>query len=302
MVPRRRVGIVTPAYAAGIIDGEGCLYVQVSKRTDTYTPVVSVGMTDRGKVVLDGLAEAFGGRVRLYRPETKKWAAARVWRLNGPAASAFLWVVVGHLVVKGEQAELLLRLQAIIDGTKRPGARPCWTDDDREAARSIWLRVKELNHKGPTVDVFAEAAEPPVPGASLYALLVGGAWVMPQRSLFSDLGWEPQSGPWPESGIVRNGVCWTLSDTAYPSEGGGCSLSDILEPNASPRYSLSPKAAAGILRRAARRGRELPPTLRAALEALAASAPSVPTPTPAARPSRRRKAGTSSSPPSTPAT
>jgi len=47
------------------------------------------------------------------------------------------------------------------------------------------------------------------------------------------------------------------------------SLSEVLEPEAMPRYFLSPKAAQGILRRAAKRGRDLPPMLQQALEALA---------------------------------
>jgi len=47
------------------------------------------------------------------------------------------------------------------------------------------------------------------------------------------------------------------------------SLSDVLEtqPDLS-RYYLSPKAATGILRRAAKRGRELPPQLAEALSRL----------------------------------
>jgi hypothetical protein len=51
---------------------------------------------------------------------------------------------------------------------------------------------------------------------------------------------------------------------------GVCSLSDILETGAVPqRYYLSPKACSGILRRAAKRGKELPPQLAAALQAVA---------------------------------
>jgi hypothetical protein len=47
-------------------------------------------------------------------------------------------------------------------------------------------------------------------------------------------------------------------------------LSDVLETGPLPeRYSLSAKACSGILRRAERRGEELPPMLKAAL--LAAS-------------------------------
>jgi hypothetical protein len=59
------------------------------------------------------------------------------------------------------------------------------------------------------------------------------------------------------------------NDTLVPShsDGGVCSLSDILETGDVPqRYYLSPKACAGILRRAAKRGRLLPPSLAQALE------------------------------------
>jgi hypothetical protein len=48
-------------------------------------------------------------------------------------------------------------------------------------------------------------------------------------------------------------------------------LSMILEVQADSRYELSSRAAAGILRRAGRRGRKLPEALQAALEAVAAA-------------------------------
>jgi hypothetical protein len=64
----------------------------------------------------------------------------------------------------------------------------------------------------------------------------------------------------------------TLSGSEFPSAVAASSLSDILE---SPgphlrKYFLSAKAAQGILRRAAKRGRALPPALQQALESLAA--------------------------------
>jgi hypothetical protein len=53
-----------------------------------------------------------------------------------------------------------------------------------------------------------------------------------------------------------------------------CSLSDILETGAVPqRFFLSARACAGILRRAERRGKELPPQLQAALTAVAQTGP-----------------------------
>ena len=43
-------------------------------------------------------------------------------------------------------------------------------------------------------------------------------------------------------------------------------LLDVLEVDADPKYDHSPKAAAGIIRRAKARGKELPPILQTALE------------------------------------
>jgi len=70
---------------------------------------------------------------------------------------------------------------------------------------------------------------------------------------------------------------WTLNGSEHNgthapsrSDGGVCSLSDVLETGElPPRFSLSAKACAGILRRAQRRGKDLPTMLKAAL--LAAS-------------------------------
>ena len=50
-------------------------------------------------------------------------------------------------------------------------------------------------------------------------------------------------------------------------------LSSILMEDVPDRYSLSPKACQGILRRAAKRGKELPEVLKAALEQQARDAP-----------------------------
>lgn len=50
-----------------------------------------------------------------------------------------------------------------------------------------------------------------------------------------------------------------LATSESPNDAVACSLSSVLETGSHlRRYSLSPKACAGILRRAARRGRELP--------------------------------------------
>ena len=51
-----------------------------------------------------------------------------------------------------------------------------------------------------------------------------------------------------------------------PKDGVESHLSQILEDNLHPKFYLSAKACQGILNRAERRGKELPPTLKKALE------------------------------------
>jgi hypothetical protein len=68
--------------------------------------------------------------------------------------------------------------------------------------------------------------------------------------------------------MAWRGECWTLDTSESPSDAAACSLSDILESKVPSRFFLSSKAAKGILRRAERRGRELPAQLQAALRAV----------------------------------
>ena len=94
----------------------------------------------------------------------------------------------------------------------------------------------------------------------------------------------PCSTAWRGSGMAWRGGRLTVNTSAWPSDASVCSLSEVLEPCVSPKYFLSPKACAGILLRAEKRGKELPHALGAALRAVAtsqetkSSAPSAPGP------------------------
>ena len=80
----------------------------------------------------------------------------------------------------------------------------------------------------------------------------------------------PSSGAWANSGMGPLTEFWTLSTLEYHSAAVACSLSDILETGAVPqRFFLSATACRGILRRAAKRGKSLPPSLAEALHAAA---------------------------------
>jgi hypothetical protein len=98
---------------------------------------------------------------------------------------------------------------------------------------------------------------------------------------------------WPTSGFTTSpGECWTADTSECPSVGAASSsLPDVLEADVPPRFFLSQRAAAGILRRAEKRGRELPAALASALHSLAATekAPTPTQPTPSATPSTAKE-------------
>ena len=74
------------------------------------------------------------------------------------------------------------------------------------------------------------------------------------------------AGPlWETSGLSL-GDYMTHSFGESPKDAKECRLSQILEVNAHPKYSLSAKACQGILNRANRKGKELPQILKDALE------------------------------------
>ena len=78
----------------------------------------------------------------------------------------------------------------------------------------------------------------------------------------------PSSGRWQNSGMGSHTECLTLSISESPKDAEESLLSDVLETGSlHPRFFLSQTACQGILRRAEKRGKELPPILKKALEA-----------------------------------
>lgn len=73
---------------------------------------------------------------------------------------------------------------------------------------------------------------------------------------------------------VHVGASWMPNFLTWPNDARVCSLFSVLQTEPTPRkYYLSPKACAGIIRRAERRGKALPEPLRLALQRVADSGP-----------------------------
>lgn len=257
------------AYIAGLVDGEGCITIGHNKRTETYEVRVYIGMTEPGKSILTRLETQFGGSVKMARAATDRWANAYTWTVSGKRAHALLIHIVQYLQIKQQQARLAIFLHEYIQEHVPAGkSRAVWTDTLRTKAATVKCEISDLNQKGPELDY-----TPPITGAGLYARIVGEMALRPrQPDFFDPTGWEPFSESWPASGMTAHGVVWMLNTTEWPNADDGYSVSSLaetLESSVAPKYYLSPRACQGILRRAEKRGRMLPPQLEAVLRAVA---------------------------------
>ena len=90
---------------------------------------------------------------------------------------------------------------------------------------------------------------------------VGGAQYLDLRM---ESGWARERA-W-ETDSPLHGECSTRNTGECPRDAEESTLWQILQEDAPERYCLSAKACEGILRRAERRGKALPPMLREALE------------------------------------
>lgn len=138
-------------YLAGIIDGEGCVYINKTKvtgrrKTPSYTVKVCVSIT------AESLVEWFKAHAQLtsihHVPKPggnrkPKWLCT--W--NNTAAEWLLETVYPHLVIKQEQAALGLELIRHLQKSK--GHRGLTISDEDVAYREgIKQRMSLLNQRG----------------------------------------------------------------------------------------------------------------------------------------------------------
>ena len=223
--------LLTDAYVAGLIDGEGCIGITVNPRRQkpTYQVRIDVGMSDKALPLLQALQAKYGGKLQRTREATEKWEAATAWRLMSRAEVApFLEAIRSHLILKSEQADLALRMLAMVDALpKTADGKPRWTEQARKDAATIRGQVMSLNQKGPTV----------TQQAGWFAQYVGEQWLTDQRSLLDPTGWEKFSGTWPASGMTRRGQAFALPTLERPTAASGSSyLHTPTTGDGSPRY------------------------------------------------------------------
>ena len=95
----------TEAYAAGMLDGEGCIYISPGT---THQHQLSVVFSQTDSRSLEFLAYRYGGRVRPGKV-TSAGRPTYQWHLTGKSAMDFLSSVRPYLIIKEEQADIAAR-------------------------------------------------------------------------------------------------------------------------------------------------------------------------------------------------
>ena len=103
-------------YLAGLIDGEGCIDVQITKGK-YVRPRLRIAMTTPGRDVLVMCQNSYGGHICQRTSKNPSWDDSLSWECAGySSACPVLRNVVNHLFIKKEQARFCLWLERNIKG------------------------------------------------------------------------------------------------------------------------------------------------------------------------------------------
>ena len=109
-------------YLAGLIDGEGCIDVQVTKiRAKFYVrPRLRIAMSNVAIELLEMCKLNFGGVIcsrKFDAAANPNWNSASSWELSGyRQACPILRNIVNHLILKKEQARFCLWMEFELKG------------------------------------------------------------------------------------------------------------------------------------------------------------------------------------------
>jgi hypothetical protein len=153
---------------AAYVEGEGCLFIKARHRVRPargpryHQPTMEVNNT--ALELVEKCREIAGGSIYGPTPGGGRCKPSYRWRLVGIRLPIVLNAILPHLVIKREQALILLELCRLI----RPhGSRRSVPASEREWREQMGLAIHALNHRGST----------PVPSGELEALALVRAYL-----------------------------------------------------------------------------------------------------------------------------
>jgi len=162
---RKEYKISEIAYLAGIIDGEGSIYIgNFSCHPKTKVPYyqTNIQVTNTDKPLIDWLQYIFGG---LVNKRTKKQHAsnsrkqAYMWTASGERLTHLCELLLPFLICKRKQAEIMLEIRATFEakrGTVKGDNRKVYITEDTlitrqrlmDEMRSLHIRTHSYKNHG----------------------------------------------------------------------------------------------------------------------------------------------------------
>lgn len=136
------------AYAAGIIDGEGCISISRAqqKHSTGYSLIATVRMVDVGAILW--LKRKFGGHIFYHKPEhkpeRKEWLPSYIWTVHGLEAGEFCIRMLAYLKVKQKQAEIAIEFSKTLKDSTHVHHL---TAGEREFRRTLCEAIQNLNQR-----------------------------------------------------------------------------------------------------------------------------------------------------------
>lgn len=142
------------AYLAGIIDGEGSIYIGAySSNPKTKTPhyQTNIEVTNTDKNLIDWLSQTFGGRTAFYTakqtPKNSRRAVYR-WMASGERVTHLCELILPYLIVKKRQCEIMLQMRETFKHTgikKGQQSLPIVSQEILEIRRKLLFEIQNLH-------------------------------------------------------------------------------------------------------------------------------------------------------------
>jgi hypothetical protein len=120
---RKEYSIAECAYLAGIVDGEGSIYIGAfssNPKTNTphYQTNIEVSNTDKG--LIEWLVNTFGARMGTYTPAQLPSNSRKTvyrWTATGERVTHLCEIMMPYLIIKKRQAEIMLKMRETYNHT-----------------------------------------------------------------------------------------------------------------------------------------------------------------------------------------
>jgi hypothetical protein len=138
------------AYAAGFVDGEGCIAITRSFVTarNKYAYSVAVVVSNNERVVLDWMRDLWQGCVVAASGSGGNSRQGWAWRISGTRCETFLRGILPLLRIKGRQCDNALAMIEVIKRSRYTLGRKFMPPEWLELQEKHYWAQRELNHRG----------------------------------------------------------------------------------------------------------------------------------------------------------